>query len=368
VGALLAALVGLAGPVGAAEPPRPLARSVERAVAALAAKPADVGPNICVTACGSPTDEHETNLRPYMNGALASGVGLAVGLSAGVALGRPDAGTGAPALRGGWQTGDTVVAGTTLAALAAMQAFDHAPEALADSRWSDCDGGRDALNGLDRRIAEALGGGRWRRSASVTSNMTLWSVGGLALGLGGGAQPDEGGRDLAVISGAFVVNAALHDVVRRLFDRPRPCAHFCRLHGRGDPSAHARSSFYSGHTSAAFTLAVAAGMLGHYHGYRNEGWVWASGLTLATATGALRIVADEHYFTDVAAGAAAGALVGYLMPRLHRPEPTARADASARPERPTLVSLPLRLPPLSGQGALRAGVGSGFTLEASWRW
>ena len=145
------------------------------------------------------------------------------------------------------------------------------------SRWSDCDGGRDSLNGLDRRVAEAWDGGRWRQSASVTSDMTLWAVGGLAVGLVGGAQPDERGRDLAVMGEALVVNAAVHDVARRFFDRPRPCAHFCRLHGRGDPSSHARSSFYSGHTSTAFTLAVTAGMLSHYHGYRNEGWVWASG-------------------------------------------------------------------------------------------
>jgi len=97
---------------------------------------------------------------------------------------------------------------------------------------------------------------------------------------------------------------------------------------------------------------------------QGEGCPWT-----ATATGILRVVADEHYFTDVAAGAAAGALVGYLVPRLNRPEPAPQGAASVRLERPpTLVSLPLRLRGLAGQGAVRAGVGSGFGLEASWHW
>ena len=67
-------------------------------------------------------------------------------------------------------------------------------------------------------------------------------------------------------------------------------------------------------------MAVTAGMLSHYHGYRNEAVVWATGLALATTTAVLRIAADRHYATDGIAGAAAGAFIGWLVPRLHRPD------------------------------------------------
>lgn len=79
-------------------------------------------------------------------------------------------------------------------------------------------------------------------------------------------------------------------------------------------------SFYSGHTTLAFSLAVSAGMVVHYRNYRLEPVVWITGLSIATATGYLRIAADKHYFTDVAVGAGAGAAIGVVVPTmLHRP-------------------------------------------------
>lgn len=101
--------------------------------------------------------------------------------------------------------------------------------------------------------------------------------------------------------------------------RERPYAHF-----DADPSRVVNTddnlSFYSGHTTLAFSLAVSSGMVAHYRNYRMEPLVWATGLTIATATGYLRIAADKHYFTDVSVGAAAGAAVGVVVPTmLHRP-------------------------------------------------
>src|SRR5262249_39035881 len=134
-------------------------------------------------------------------------------------------------------------------------------------------------------------------------------------------------------------------------------------------AAAPRHSFYSGHTSASFAMAVTAGMLSHYHGYSNEGWVWATGLTLAATTGVLRIAADKHYSLDVVSGAAAGAAVSLLTVRLHRPE-GAPAAPIRTPPLPTsaAVSVPIRIPSLGGHGALSAGLGSGAKLEVSWRW
>lgn len=75
-------------------------------------------------------------------------------------------------------------------------------------------------------------------------------------------------------------------------------------------------SFFSGHSSLTFSIAVGAGLLAHRRGYRLEPVIWGTGLALAAATAYLRMAADRHYFTDVVAGGAAGALGAALIPRL----------------------------------------------------
>jgi hypothetical protein len=73
-------------------------------------------------------------------------------------------------------------------------------------------------------------------------------------------------------------------------------------------------SFFSGHTALAFSFAVSAGTIASMRSYRNAGWVLGSGLTMAAATGYLRIAADRHYFTDVLTG---GRGLGRSVPARH---------------------------------------------------
>jgi hypothetical protein len=124
-----------------------------------------------------------------------------------------------------------------------------------------------------------------------------------------------------------------HEDVRRAIVRPRD------LHRFKAPRASERDdlSFYSGHTTEAVSLAVAAGTVASLRGYRLAPLVWGTSLPVALVTGYLRIAADRHYFTDVLVGAVAGAAVGFLVPYLfHRPD---GAEANAGPPGPTpLVS------------------------------
>jgi membrane-associated phospholipid phosphatase len=218
-------------------------------------------------------------------------------------------------------------------------------------------------------IAKALGGKRWRQQAATISDATLSASAVFPFGLALGANPDERGHDVGVALGALAVNLALTDVVKRLADRPRPYAHFCRPYRPEDLAKDdAHYSFYSGHTSTAFAMAVTAGMLSHYHGYRNEAGVWATGLTLATTTAVLRIAADRHYATDAIAGAAAGIFIGWLVPRLHRPAGMPQPGSRKSEPPPATMTLPLRFGGASGEGVLRAGFGTGPFVEATWRW
>ncbi|HEX5062539.1 MAG TPA: phosphatase PAP2 family protein, partial [Kofleriaceae bacterium] len=95
--------------------------------------------------------------------------------------------------------------------------------------------------------------------------------------------------------------------------RERPYVHFTSERGGED-----NLSFPSGHTSHAFALAASAGMIAHERGYKLEPYVWASGMTIATLTGYLRIAADRHYLTDVVVGASIGVSAGLTVPFLMR--------------------------------------------------
>jgi hypothetical protein len=177
-------------------------------------------------------------------------------------------------------------------------------------------------------------------------------------------------RDLLVTLGTLGVSLAVNDAVKNFFDRPRPYTHFCEPAHPGDLCARdAQLSFYSGHASTSFAAVVAAGRLARMHGYRNQTGIWATGLTLATATSVLRIKADKHYLTDVLVGALAGGLAGWLVPALHEPQPGSDPSPTGAPVSgpPALVSIaiPGEAP---GTGVLvQAGVADGVSLSLAWR-
>lgn len=83
--------------------------------------------------------------------------------------------------------------------------------------------------------------------------------------------------------------------------RARPCS--------DSPTCQEPSeSFFSGHTSIAFT---AAGIT-----CRKGGTLCPVTLGLASFTGLLRIISDRHYFSDVLVGAAVGFVSAYFIPDL----------------------------------------------------
>jgi membrane-associated phospholipid phosphatase len=90
--------------------------------------------------------------------------------------------------------------------------------------------------------------------------------------------------------------------------------------GRLRPDGSDTSAFPSGHTSTAFT--VAAGLcVQHSHleiyGGVADKLVCPGALTVAAATGLLRIVSDRHWASDVVAGAVLGSLVGATVSWAH---------------------------------------------------
>ncbi len=124
--------------------------------------------------------------------------------------------------------------------------------------------------------------------------------------------------DALVIAEAAAISSFATQIVQISAGRQRPYAHY-GTGGSSGPSDN--TSFYSGHTSLAFSLAVASGTVASMRGYTMAPWIWGAGLAVAATTGYLRLAADKHYMTDVIAGAAIGSAVGFALPYLfHRPK------------------------------------------------
>jgi membrane-associated phospholipid phosphatase len=154
----------------------------------------------------------------------------------------------------------------------------------------------------------------------VDSAIIAWAVRG---------DPELAARMMLIDLQAHAIAQGVTAIAKHVAGRERPLARGCRVdperaandaacqgsnaRGRGD------KSFFSGHTSLAFTSAALIclhhtelGLLGP----GGDAAMCATGLTLASAVGALRIMSDKHYASDVLIGAGVGLLSGWLVPWL----------------------------------------------------
>ncbi|MCL2825262.1 MAG: phosphatase PAP2 family protein [Polyangiaceae bacterium] len=212
----------------------------------------------------------------------------------------------------------------TLSGGAAWIAAEALKPMLAPSSCRWCDPGI-----LDSSARDAL---RWNNCsiANTTSYVTgfalapiaAFGVDAVAVYSSGGSTA-EWGEDALVIMESIVIAADINQLVKFAVGRERPFVHALSEDAKGrtgQPSDN-NVSFYSGHTTLAFSAAVSSGMIASLKGYSSAPYIWAFGLVNASATGYLRIAADRHYLSDVLIGAATGIAVGVLVPWIHRPSP-----------------------------------------------
>ncbi len=180
------------------------------------------------------------------------------------------------------------------------------------------------VNGLDWSVRNAL---VWQDTglARLTSDVMLFGIAPLAAlattltlaKLDG--RMEEALWDVMLIIEAVGISSAMTQTVKFLVGRERPFSHVLSAeeklaHNEGGDSF---MSFFSGHASATFALAAAAGTVARMRGRTYAVWAWAVGLPIATVTAYLRIAGDKHYLTDVATGALIGTAVGILVPAVH---------------------------------------------------
>jgi membrane-associated phospholipid phosphatase len=194
-------------------------------------------------------------------------------------------------------------------------------------RWCDrAPDGTDTLNAVDRwgtgiTATTERGRARAARMSDIMGFgvMPLLAFGGqYALFSQSGAPPRYYAQDAVILLEAAALAAVTNQAVKFAVGRERPFVHELPEDQKGltpHPSDN-NLSFYSGHTSLAFSLVTAAGTVSRLRGYRNTWLIWAVGLPAASSVGLLRMAAGKHYLTDVLVGAAAGSLFGVGVPLL----------------------------------------------------
>jgi membrane-associated phospholipid phosphatase len=188
--------------------------------------------------------------------------------------------------------------------------------------------GRGSLNGVDAFFHDALTGAVVsRKTADTTSTVLAYGVtpafalGTALFATGPHASSGAGVRAAVIVVESVALAGAATELLKVGFARKRPYVRYGTgtLESPYDISDdESRQGFVSGHTSAVAALGISAALCASLQDSEFAPAAWTAAGTLVALTGTLRMVAEQHYFTDVLAGTAVGAAAGVAVPLLHR--------------------------------------------------
>lgn len=162
-----------------------------------------------------------------------------------------------------------------------------------------------------------------RTTANTMSSIVAYGImPGVALSsayfaTGPHATEGAGARNLFIVAESVAVTGALTELLKFSTARQRPYAHYPSTSAPAVDS-QANLSFPSGHSSITAAAGTSAAMLATLEDSPAAPWLWGAAGVLTFTAGMLRMVAEEHYFSDTVAGAVLGAGTGVLLPLLHR--------------------------------------------------
>ncbi len=179
------------------------------------------------------------------------------------------------------------------------------------------------VNPFDRILGDAL---LWNDTdlpqtlSDLASYVAIPAIafGGLSLG----AFHDRNGGhwvdDMLIVAEPTVVQGLINRIAALSFGRTRPRT---RSAPPGSPlldDRQAYESFFSGHSSAAFSLGMSAATVASMRHYRVAPWLYVSTIVFGGLNGYMRLAGGDHYVTDVLVGTLVATIVGISWPKLHR--------------------------------------------------
>ncbi len=170
--------------------------------------------------------------------------------------------------------------------------------------------------------------GRYSKTAQTMSDVgSFIAVAPLAIGGYAWYSGASNGKEFATFSLMFVQSVLFQNGInlatRSLEVWPRPYIYSDTEEGKNaaeSAKGEAYGSFFSGHASAAFTVAVFASEWYDqvFPNSANTGVVRALAFSLAGVESVLRVAAGKHYPTDILMGALVGTGVSYGILTLHK--------------------------------------------------
>ncbi len=124
--------------------------------------------------------------------------------------------------------------------------------------------------------------------------------------------------DMVIYCETMYLQAGITKWCKFLTKRNRPYTYNDQADSSRQDNRDARFSFVSMHTTTAFSAAVFGSYLYQERGGQYPTLFWIANLSLAAATGILRVASGDHFPTDIICGAIIGSAFGYLIPILHR--------------------------------------------------
>jgi len=186
-----------------------------------------------------------------------------------------------------------------------------------------------SLNWLDKPFAGRYQPG-WTTAGTVAAGLLLAAPPAILLAY---EKPLHALNDVVVVAEAALLASGVDAIFKTAVRRPRPF-----MYSEAAPLAdrldtNGALSFYSGHTTLAFAATIATWRTLDRLDVAPR-WKWlilGVGLAGSSFVGISRVVAGDHFPTDVLVGAGMGTSFGFLLPALHDRgvaiAPTYTADA-----------------------------------------
>jgi membrane-associated phospholipid phosphatase len=193
-----------------------------------------------------------------------------------------------------------------------------------------------------------------RKTAETVSDMLFYAevfhplvIDPLLVAWGWHQSPSVAWHMSVINAQAYALTLVLNETAKRLAARKRPFVDACDRDTTGASCASGSrySSFYSGH---AAVTATGAGLICAHHEqlalYQStvlDRGTCITAIAGTAVTGVMRIIADNHWASDVLVGHLMGYLSGYLLPTLLYYEESRTAPQEHAPERPGVLLLPI---------------------------